>query len=766
VRALPAGSGRGLPTWVAAIVVMALSAVALVGVMKLRQEADLLRGEQLALERLRSLTNEQSSLEWQAVAARGAAGELAGQVRSRREAMDAEVTRLAALGRSPDSQLTDALHVHEAALQDELRLLAAGRFDDALAVGERRVDPSLERLQSVLGRSLDESASSAGAATFRATAASGLLIALAALLIVLLARGFQRARSSLATADERALRESERWFRSLVQNASELIAVVDPDTTVTYVTDSAAPLLGYAPETLVGRRLLELAHPDDADGLGDAATGSQRGRFECRLRTRDQSWVVLEWVRGARPGEPGCILTGRDVTRRKLLEQELRHLAFHDKLTGLANRALFEDRLTHALASLTRRGGGLAVLFVDLDDFKTVNDSLGHGAGDALLRAVGERLRGALRDSDTAARLGGDEFAILLEGISDPQAALHTARRVLVSLEPPFEVEGRQFAVTGSVGVAPALTGHEAMPDLMRNADLAMYEAKRRGGAQCRLFEDVMHEVALTRLELGGELQQAVEEEQFELHFQPIVSLQTGAVVGAEGLIRWRHPERGLLPPGQFLPLAEETGLIVPLGRWVLEEATRSLRAWQDEHPELPLYVSANVSMRQLYDPNIVDHVRDALRAADVSADRLVIEITESFLADETEAPRLRLQNLRALGVRLAVDDFGTGYSALSYLQRFPIDMLKIDRSFVEHARPGSASVNLVRSIVRLGQSLHLDIVAEGIEEAEQAQLLHEMGVPAGQGFHFAKPLAAERFAALLATGEPRDRAHTELLQL
>jgi EAL domain-containing protein (putative c-di-GMP-specific phosphodiesterase class I) len=275
-----------------------------------------------------------------------------------------------------------------------------------------------------------------------------------------------------------------------------------------------------------------------------------------------------------------------------------------------------------------------------------------------------------------------------------------------------------------------------------------------------------MHEVALTRLELGGELQQAVEEEQFELHFQPIVSLETAAILGAEALIRWRHPERGLLAPREFLGLAEETGLIVPLGRWVLTEAVRALRTWQDEHPELPLYITANISMRQLYDVGIVDHVRGALREADVPADRLVIEITESFLADESEAPRVRLQRLRALGVRLAVDDFGTGYSALSYLQRFPIDILKIDRSFVEHARRSSSSVNLVRSIVQLGQSLHLGLVAEGIEEAEQAELLREMGVPAGQGYYFAKPLAPERFGALLASGQARDRARTELLGL
>lgn len=298
----------------------------------------------------------------------------------------------------------------------------------------------------------------------------------------------------------------------------------------------------------------------------------------------------------------------------------------------------------------------------------------------------------------------------------------------------------------------------------MRNADLAMYDAKRRGGAQWRIFEESMHAVALGRLELGAELQRAVDEEQFELHFQPIVRLDTAAMIGAEALIRWRHPERGLLAPAHFLTLAEQTGLIVPIGRWVLTDACRRLADWRDAHPHSePLYLSVNVSMRQLHDSVIVEDVRAALDGAAIEPQQLVLEITESFLADETEAVLHCLQHLRALGVRLAVDDFGTGYSALSYLQRFPIDMLKIDRSFVEHARRASPSVNLVRSIVQLGRSLHLDIVAEGIEEAEQAEELLAMGVTSGQGFHYAEPLLPDRFAALLAADarlRPPAQAH------
>ncbi len=753
--------------WTAGAVLVALAGVAAAGTLQLRRDADLARSQQLALERVRALVHEQTSLEWQAVAAQGAAAELASQIRSRTAEMALELEYLGTLDASRDTRLVTAFEVHQRALQDEVRLLAAGRLDEALALGETRVDPSLRRLSAALQQALGDSAGRARTATLHAAAVTGLLVAFVSLFLTLVGLGFRRARRSVATADARALRQSERWFHSLVQNASELIAVVDPDTTVRYATESSVPLLGYEPRRLVGRQLVSLAHPEDAERLRDAAsTPTPGGSFECRLWTRDEAWVVLEWVCGSRPDEPGCILTGRDVTERKRLEQELRHQAFHDALTGLANRALFEDRLNLSLAALPRRADGIAVLFIDVDDFKTVNDSLGHGPGDTLLRAIGERLRSSLRDSDTAARLGGDEFAILLEGIADPQAAVATAERVLASLRAPFDVDGRLLQVTGSVGVAPAFTGGATMEELMRNADLAMYDAKRAGGARCRLYAEEMHEVALTRLELGGELRRAVEQGEFELYFQPIVGLESTAIVGAEALLRWRHPERGLLAPGQFLPLAEESGLIVPLGRWVIEESTRALRRWQDAFPELPFHLSANLSMRQLYEPEIIEHIRAALDDAGVSPSRFVIEITESFLADESEAPRLRLQRLRALGVRLAVDDFGTGYSALSYLQRFPIDILKIDRSFVEHARAASPSLSLVRSIVRLGQSLHLDIVAEGIEEAEQAEQLRQMGVGAGQGYYFAKPLPADRFGELLASGLGREPARTQLLEL
>jgi diguanylate cyclase (GGDEF)-like protein/PAS domain S-box-containing protein len=741
---------RGAPTWVVAFAILVAAIVAGLTVSALRQRADDARREQVVFERVRALVNEESSLELEAAVAPGARDQHARLIQAKRHAVEGA---LADLRREAPRPLADALADYQHAVDDELRLFAQKRDDAAIDVAERRVDPSLQRLRFALDQAGEESSHDASVTGFQANAGAVVFLALAAIFSVLLLRALLRTRRSLEHAEERALRESERWFRSLVQEATELIVVVDPDTTIRYATESITPLLGYHPENVLGKKLVELAHPDDVGHLQQvAAAEPSRRAFECRLWSQAGTWMFMEWAQGVRPDAAGCILTGRDVSERKKLEQELRHQAFHDSLTGLANRALFEDRLAHALAGLRRREGGLAVLFVDLDDFKTVNDSLGHSIGDDLLRSVGERLRYNLRGSDTAARLGGDEFGVLLDGAATPEGATEAARRLLNALEPPFTIDGRHLTVSASVGISLATSGAETMEELMRNADLAMYEAKRRGGAQWRVFEEAMHAVALGRLQLGAELHSAVEQEQFELHFQPVVRLDNAAVIGAEALVRWRHPERGLLPPSHFLPLAEQTGLVVPIGRWVLAHACHALADWQRDHPrDEPLSLSVNVSMRQLHESRVVEDVRAALDAAGVEPQQLVLEITESFLADETEEVLRCLQRLRALGVRLAVDDFGTGYSALSYLQRFPIDMLKIDRSFVEHARRASPSVNLVRSIVQLGRSLHLDIVAEGIEEGEQAEELLAMGVTAGQGFYYSEPLAPDRFEALLA---------------
>jgi diguanylate cyclase (GGDEF)-like protein/PAS domain S-box-containing protein len=741
---------RRVPTWAFACLILVLAAGAGFGVSALRERADDARHERFVLERLRALTNEQSSLELEAVVAPAARSQLVRAIQAKRILLEHTLARLE---RETARRLEALLAAHQDALRRELQLLSRGRTEAAFEVAQQKVDPSLARFLAAVDEAGARNSSKASAASLDANAGAGFLLALVAVLLVLLFQAFQRARRSLDGAEKRALRESERWFRSLVQNASELIVVVDADTTVRYATDSVTSLLGYGIEQVVGRKLVDLAHPGDAGHLRRVATSEPTGHaFECRLWCRAGALISMEWVQGVRADGPGCILTGRDVGERKQLEEELRHQAFHDSLTGLANRALFEDRLSHALAGLPRTGGGLTVLFLDVDDFTTVNDSLGHPAGDDLLRAVGERLRHNLRDSDTVARLGGDEFGVLLDDAATSAAATEAARRLLAALERPFLLDGRRLKVTASMGIALA-DAHSETLQLMRNADLAMYEAKRHGGARWRLFEESMHAVALGRLELGSQLQRAVEEQQFELHYQPIVRLHDSAVIGAEALLRWRHPERGLLSPEEFLTLAEQTNLIVQVGRWALTEASATLAGWQARFPRTDsLVLSVNISMRQLHEQDVVDVVRGALAEAPLEPQQLVLEITESFLADEAEGTLGHLQRLRALGVRLAVDDFGTGYSALSYLQRFPIDILKIDRSFVQHARRASPSLSLVRSIVQLGRSLHLDLVAEGIEDAEQAEELLAMGVRSGQGFYYAEPLDAERFAALLAT--------------
>ena len=445
-----------------------------------------------------------------------------------------------------------------------------------------------------------------------------------------------------------------------------------------------------------------------------------------------------------------------DITVRKQLETQLQHQAFHDSLTNLANRALFTDRLAHAL---TRQGrhplSTLAVLFLDLDDFKTINDSLGHAAGDQLLLAVAERMRGALRPEDTSARLGGDEFAVLLEE-TGREGAREAAQRLQDALHSPFEVQGRQVVMRGSIGISTSHAEGTTPDDLLRHADLAMYTAKARGKGRIEFFEPRMHHAVIRRLELKADLEEAIAAGQFELHYQPIVDLRAGRLVGLEALVRWRHPERGLVAPGEFIPAAEESGLIIPLGRFVLETACRQMATWRAEGLATErLNLSVNVSTHQLQDPGFAEMLQAVLAESRFEAARLTLEITESALMDDIEATAAILQHLKTLGLRLAIDDFGTGYSSLSYLERLPIDVLKIDRSFIAALRRGSEVPVLVRSIIKLGQTLRMDVLAEGIEREEQLVRLRELGCRLGQGFYFSPPVPASGAEAVLSLRWP-----------
>ncbi len=573
-------------------------------------------------------------------------------------------------------------------------------------------------------------------------------------------------------AEDRA-RAGERRFRSLVAHSNDVIVVIDDDARITYVSASAEAVFGYREDELLGQRLFDFVHPDDRARVAGAGarmleSPDDRVLVECRFRRPNGAWITLESNSQNLTGDPdvgGFVLNTRDVSDRKSLEAQLHHRAFHDGLTGLANRHLFRDRLDHAVARAQRSPTTFAVLFLDLDGFKVVNDTLGHQAGDELLQTVSARLRLAIRDMDTAARLGGDEFAVLLEDLADRSDAARVAQRMLSQLRHPIMVAGAPVQISASIGIVIAdgdplrETAFDPVSTdvLLRNADIAMYTAKSGGKGRYEIFEPAMHAAVIDRLELEGDLRQALQQRQFALHFQPIVTLGDGEIVGVEALLRWHHPERGMISPGTFIPVAEETGLIVPIGSWVLREAVKQVAVWTRAYASsAPLTLSVNVSARQLTHGDLASDVRAALAASGLDPAQLILEITESGLMQDIETTTAVLQAVKALGVQIAIDDFGTGYSSLSYLQHFPLDILKIDRTFVDGLVRGTQSPALVGAIVELGRSLHLDTVAEGIETDEQLTRFRELRCRFGQGFLFARPAPAaelEQRLAARATG-------------
>jgi diguanylate cyclase (GGDEF)-like protein/PAS domain S-box-containing protein len=555
-------------------------------------------------------------------------------------------------------------------------------------------------------------------------------------------------------------RRSEARFASLVQHASDLITVVGEDATIAYQSPSSERVLGYPPEEMLGTRFDRLVVPEDAGRLlrllGDGAAYPRRDGevIECTLRHRDGSlrqFEILHTNLLADEHVQGIVLNARDISERKAFEEQLAHQAFHDPVTNLPNRALFVERVRHAIGRARREGSGLGVVFLDIDDFKTINDSLGHGAGDAALMDVAKRLAGSIRTSDTAARFGGDEFVVLLEDLDGTGTAAEVAERILEDLRQPLMVAGKELVVRGSIGISILEEDSTAGADeLIRDADAAMYIAKRDGKGGYRLFEPEMHAGVLARLELRADLQRALENGQFELYYQPIVRLADGHVVGMEALLRWRHPERGLVVPGEFIPFAEETGLIVPIGRWVLREACRQAQELQGMWPDGSLYMCVNLSVKQLQHSDVISDVQDALGESGLEPRLLTLEITESMLIDDPDIAVVKLNELRALGPRIAMDDFGTGYSSLSYLSRFPVDVIKMDRSFLRPEATREA-VDLSSAVVALGSSLALEVVAEGIELDEQWQRLRELGCELGQGFHFARPMESGHMLDYLA---------------
>ncbi|HEX5900350.1 MAG TPA: EAL domain-containing protein, partial [Solirubrobacteraceae bacterium] len=754
------GSLRILPLLACAVAVIA-------GMLLLadraRQQADRARQAQVLMERVRNGTERVDLVTWRSLATTSAASPatLAAGLEAYKQVVGS-VRELRELG-VPRRNVREVEASVGAAYGVGINTLAMSRRDPR--AGRRMAltifRPAMRRLERATTTAAHRQDERAGAALLRARIGGVASLVFGVLLLALLGWRLHRIQGGSALAEQAraAERRGEERLHALVRHSSDVVAVIDPSSRVRWLAESVRGMLNYEPEALVGRRLAELVHPDDAHSLApflqDAiAQGGNATMLSVRLRGADGGYRHLELVADNRLSDPlidGILLNMRDVSERLALLEQLRHQAFHDSLTGLPNRALFEDRLRHALVRLRRSGGFAAVMFVDLDDFKTVNDGLGHAAGDELLRATARRLEDTLRTQDTAARLGGDEFAVLLEDLADEAEALAIAERVRCALEPPLTVAGQQVAPSASIGVA-CPGPQDGADELLRNADVAMYAAKGRGKAQVALFEDAMRLQAIERLELTVELGAAMAGDELVLDYQPVVALGTGAIAGCEALIRWRHPTRGLLAPARFIGLAESTGLIVGIGAWVIRSACAQLRRWQEEHPAADeLEVSVNISARQLADGELPAVVRGALADAGIAPHQLTLEITEGLLVEDGDKIQLQLRELKDIGVRLAVDDFGTGYSALSYLRSFPLDVLKIDRSFVAGIDQDPDRAHLVRDIVEMAHNLGLTVVTEGIEEPGEAALVRDLQSDYGQGYWYSRPVDPATIAELLS---------------
>ncbi len=580
----------------------------------------------------------------------------------------------------------------------------------------------------------------------------------------------------------RTLRESkkrEELFQIVTENAADMIALVDVKGHRLYNSPAYKRILGYSAAELGETSAFEQIHPDDRFKVLEAArearsTGIGK-KLEYRIRHKDGSWRVLESIASTIRDQKGevakLVIVNRDVTERKRAEEQLEHNSFHDALTGLPNRRLFLDRLQHLFDRAQRSPERqYAVLFVDLDAFKVFNDTMGPAVGDQVLVEIGRRLGVCLRNDDTVSRpqneipmmetvlsrMGGDEFTILLEAVTDPSHAMRAAKRILSVVAEPFLVEGREVRTSASVGIALSTPTHERAEDLLQEADVAMRRAKAMGGSRCEVFDEAMHTRAVNRLKLEAELRQAIGQRQFRVYYQPITDLQTKRITGLEALLRWQHPEQGLISPYKFIAAAEDTGLLVPAGQWLILEACKQLSTWTAEIPTMdPVSMNVNVSARQLADARFVPDMEAALRQTGVDASRLHLEMTESVAAADPKLTATVLSHLKHLRVGVILDDFGTGNSSLSGLRQLPLDALKIDRSLIGGMLTDRATCETVELIIVLAHKLKLQVIAEGIETTRQLDHLQALGCDLGQGYLFSPPVEAKAAEELLRQRSP-----------
>ncbi len=576
----------------------------------------------------------------------------------------------------------------------------------------------------------------------------------------------------------RQLAEREHLFQLITENAADMIAVLDRNGQRLYNSPAYQRILGYGPEELAATSSVDQIHPDDRARVLEAsakARNTGRGeRLEYRIRHKDGSWRFLEStasaIRSPEGETDGLVIVNRDITERKRAEEKLAHQSFHDGLTDLPNRALFLDRSQRAI-TLSRRHSDFkfAVLFIDIDEFKVFNDSLGHAAGDSLLIQIAQRLTASLRGVDTIsrprvgedaepfvgestlARPGGDEFTVLLEELHDPSDAIRVAERIQHRLAVPFDFNGQEIVLSVSIGIAFSSNGAVDAQDVLRDAEIAMYRAKSTGKARCEVFDHAMHAGAIKRLQLETDLRKALELNQFRVYYQPIVSLRNDQIVGFETLSRWQRPE-GLVMPGEFIAVADETGIILPINRQLLYDACRQLRSWQALFPsDPPLTVNVNITPKQFAQPDLASQIGKTLQETGLDPCCLNLEITEMIAMADADRSAMVLSELKALGVRLDIDDFGTGYSSLSRLQRFPVDTLKIDRSFISRMDTDVETREIVRIIVMLAHGLRLKVVAEGVETQAQADMLKDLGCELAQGYLYSRPVPSDAIDQLLS---------------
>lgn len=558
---------------------------------------------------------------------------------------------------------------------------------------------------------------------------------------------------------QQALWASEIYLHAILQHSPALISVKDLDGNVVLASDHYKHLQNVDESGFVGKNVFDVYPKDIAQALWDIdlATKNRRQTFESELQlmhsdgTLHTYFMVKFPLRDESDEVFGVCTICTDISERKLAENALReqqsrlnYMAFHDSLTALPNRSLFYDRIHHGLARAQRSNSKLALMLLDIDRFKNINDSLGHDSGDLLLKAIASRLNENVRDMDTVARLGGDEFVVVLEGVNDVDDVIFIANKLLVTLARPLEICGHEITITVSIGVSLYPDDGMDADELLKNADIAMYKAKEAGKNNCQFYTKGMSATAVNYLLLENDLRRAIEQEQLILHYQPQVDLQIGELMGFEALVRWQHPERGLVSPVHFIPLAEETGLIAPIGEWVLREACRQQYEWLSAGKQVGR-IAVNLSPRQFRQRNFPETVKAILKETGLKAEHLELEITESCAMEHAGETINQLNQLRQMGLFLAIDDFGTGYSSLAYLKRFPIQKLKIDSSFIHDIHDDANDAAIAKSIIGLAHNMQLDVVAEGVEKQAQAQWLREQGCDQGQGYLFARPLTAEQ---------------------